>query len=114
VNYATIFPACRAVVNHGGSGTLAACLRAGVPQLVLWTLPDQPFFAAQVKRLKVGVGRRFSTTTHKSLVKDLRRILAPEYAARAREVSARMTTAADSVAAAAERVEEFARLKCRT
>ena len=114
VNYATIFPACRAVVHHGGSGTLAACLRAGVPQLVLWTLPDQPFFAAQVKRLKVGAGRRFSTTTHKSLVKDLRRILAPEYAARAREVSARMTTAADSVAAAADRVEEFARLKCRT
>jgi len=114
VNYATIFPACRAVVHHGGSGTLAACLRAGVPQLVLWTLPDQPFFAAQVKRLRVGTGRRFSTTTHKSMVKDLRRILAPEYAARAREVSARMTKAADSVAAAADRVEQFARLKCRT
>jgi UDP:flavonoid glycosyltransferase YjiC (YdhE family) len=114
VNYATIFPTCRAVVHHGGSGTLAACLRAGVPQLVLWTLPDQPFFAAQVKRLMVGAGRRFSTTTRKSLVKDLRRILAPEYAARAREVSARMTTAADSGAAAADRVEEFARLKCRT
>ena len=31
VNYATIFPACRAVVHHGGAGTLAAGLRAGVP-----------------------------------------------------------------------------------
>ncbi|ETB10920.1 glycosyl transferase family 1, partial [Mycobacterium avium subsp. paratuberculosis 08-8281] len=31
VNYATIFPACRAVVHHGGSGTTAASLRAGVP-----------------------------------------------------------------------------------
>ena len=57
VNYATIFPACRAVVHHGGAGTLAACLRAGVPQLILWTLPDQPFFAAQLKRLKVGRGQ---------------------------------------------------------
>jgi UDP:flavonoid glycosyltransferase YjiC (YdhE family) len=113
VNYATIFPTCRAVVHHGGSGTLAACLRAGVPQLVLWTLPDQPFFAAQLKRLKVGAGRRFSTTTEKSLVKDLRRILAPEYAARARELAPRMTTRADAVVAAADRVEEFARLKCR-
>ena len=45
VNYATIFPTCRAVVHHGGAGTLAACLRAGVPQLILWTLPDQPFFS---------------------------------------------------------------------
>ncbi|AKK28974.1 glycosyltransferase [Mycobacterium sp. EPa45] len=114
VNYATIFPRCRAVVHHGGSGTLAACLRAGVPQLVLWTLPDQPFFAAQLKRLKVGAGRRFSTTTENSLVKDLRRILTPEYAARARDIAPRMTTRADSVAAAADRVEEFARLRCRT
>jgi UDP:flavonoid glycosyltransferase YjiC (YdhE family) len=113
VNYATIFPSCRAVVHHGGSGTVAACLRAGVPQLVLWTLPDQPFFAAQLKRLKVGAGRRFSTTTEKSLVKDLRRILAPEYAARAREIAPRMVKRDDSVVAAADRVEAFARLRCR-
>lgn len=36
VNYATIFPACRAVVHHGGAGTTAAGLRAGVPTLILW------------------------------------------------------------------------------
>ncbi|MCX2933913.1 glycosyltransferase [Mycobacterium sp. CVI_P3] len=114
VNYATIFPSCRAVVHHGGSGTLAACLRAGVPQLVLWTLPDQPFFAAQLKRLKVGAGRRFSTTTEKSLVKSLRQILAREYATRARDIAPQMTKRTDSIAAAADRVEAFARLKCRT
>jgi UDP:flavonoid glycosyltransferase YjiC (YdhE family) len=113
VNYATVFPACRAVVHHGGAGTLAASLRAGVPQLILWTLPDQPFFAAQLKRLKVGVGRRFSTTTEKSLVADLRRILAPEYRTRAREIATRMTKPAKSAAAAADRVEDFARLKTR-
>ena len=33
VNYAAIFPACRAVVHHGGAGTTAAGLRAGVPTL---------------------------------------------------------------------------------
>ena len=111
VNYATIFPNCRAVVHHGGAGTLAACLRAGVPQLILWTLPDQPFFAAQLKRMKVGAGRRFSTTTEKSLVADLRRILAPQYLSRAREVATRMTKPAESAAAAADLVENFARLK---
>jgi UDP:flavonoid glycosyltransferase YjiC (YdhE family) len=111
VNYATIFPTCRAVVHHGGSGTVAAALRAGIPQLILWTLPDQPFFAAQLKRLKVGAGRRFSTTTEKTLVADLRRILAPQYTARAREIAPRITKPADSVAAAADRVEEFARRK---
>ena len=111
VKYATIFPACRAVVHHGGAGTLAAGLRAGVPQLVLWTLPDQPFFAAQLKRLKVGRGRRFSTTTQKSLVADLRRILTPQYFASAREIATRITEPAKSAAAAADRVEDFARLK---
>ena len=72
VNYAAIFPACRAVVHHGGAGTTAAGLRAGVPTLILWTLPDQPLWGAAVKRLKVGTARRFSTTTEKSLVADLR------------------------------------------
>ncbi len=110
VNYATVFPVCRAVVHHGGAGTLAACLRAGVPQLVLWTLPDQPFFAAQLKRLKVGAGRRFAATSEKTLIKDLRRILAPNYKARAREIVPRMTTPAEAVAAAADRVEDFVRL----
>ena len=112
VNYATIFPACRAVVHHGGAGTLAACLRAGVPQLILWTLPDQPFFAAQLKRLQVGTGRRFATTTQKTLVKDLRRVLAPQYVARAQEITAGITEAAKSATAAADLVEDFARIQC--
>ena len=73
VNYAAIFPACRAVVHHGGAGTTAAGLRAGVPTLILSTELDQPIWGALVKRLKVGTARRFSTTTQKSLVADLRR-----------------------------------------
>ncbi|ORW33410.1 glycosyl transferase family 1 [Mycobacterium paraense] len=111
VNYATIFPACRALVHHGGAGTTAAGLRAGVPTLVLWMADVQGIWGAAVKRLKVGTARRFSSATEKSLVHDLRTILAPQYAARAREVAARMTTPAQSVAAAADFVEGFARLK---
>jgi len=109
VNYATIFPACRAVVHHGGSGTLAAGLRAGVPQLVLWTLPDQPFFAAQLRRLRVGTGLRFSTITEKSLVTALHRILDDRYRRAAHQLMSRTTTPAQSVAAAADHVEAFAR-----
>jgi UDP:flavonoid glycosyltransferase YjiC (YdhE family) len=110
VNHAAIFPACRAVVHHGGPGTTAAGLRAGVPTLILWTLPDQAIWGAQVKRLKVGTARRLSTTTQKSLVADLRRILAPQYVTRAREIATRMTNPAASVTAAADLLENFARL----
>jgi UDP:flavonoid glycosyltransferase YjiC (YdhE family) len=100
LNYAALFPACRAVVHHGGAGTTAAGLRAGVPTLILWMADVQVVWGAAVKRLKVGTARRFSTATQKSLVADLRTILAPQYRARAREV-----------AAAADRAEEFARLR---
>jgi UDP:flavonoid glycosyltransferase YjiC (YdhE family) len=112
MNYAAAFPACRAVVHHGGAGTTAASLRAGVPMLIFWTAPDQAIWAALVKRLKVGSGRRFSGTTQKSLVADLRRVLAPQYVARAREVATQMTKPAESVATAADLLENFARLRC--
>jgi UDP:flavonoid glycosyltransferase YjiC (YdhE family) len=109
VNFAAIFPACRAVVHHGGGGTTAAGLRAGVPTLVLSTDLDQTLYGVAVNRLKVGTARRFSTTTEKSLVADLRTILAPQYVTRAREIATRMTKSTESVATAADLVEKFAR-----
>jgi UDP:flavonoid glycosyltransferase YjiC (YdhE family) len=111
VKHAAVFPACRAVVHHGGAGTTAAGLRAGAPALILSWTPEQAIWGAQLKRLKVGSGRRFSSATEKSLVAELRRILDPKYVTRAREIATRMTKPADSVAAAADLVENFARLK---
>ncbi|OBF98391.1 hypothetical protein A5773_08995 [Mycobacterium sp. 852014-52450_SCH5900713] len=108
VNYAAVFPACRAVVHHGGSGTTAASLRAGVPTLILWSSADQPYWGNQVKRLQVGTARRLSTTTQDSLVADLRRTLAPECAVRARELAKRMTAPTESVAKAADLLERAA------
>lgn len=108
VNYASIFPACRAVVHHGGSGTTAASLRAGTPTLALWSSADQPYWAAQIKRLKIGSARRFSATTPDSLVADLRTILAPDHAIRARELSARMTKPAESIETTADLLEDAA------
>jgi UDP:flavonoid glycosyltransferase YjiC (YdhE family) len=110
VNHAAIFPACRALVHQGGAGTTAAGLRAGIPTLVLWfSLEDQPIWASAVERLKVGSGRAFSASTLDSLVTDLRSILTPEYLARAREVAAQMTTAAESASRAADLLEDAAR-----
>ncbi len=111
MNYAAALPACRAFVHHGGCGTTNAGLRAGLPTLILWTLPDQGLWGARVKRLKVGTGRRFSATTEKSLLADLRTVLAPQCLTRARELATRMTKPADSVATTADLVENFARLK---
>ncbi|BBY10655.1 glycosyltransferase [Mycobacterium marseillense] len=109
VNYTKIFPACRAVVHHGGSGTTAAGLRAGIPSLILWTAGDQPMWGSRVKQLKVGTSRRFSGATPETLIADLRTILAPEYTTRARELATRMSKPAESAGHAVDLLEEFAR-----
>jgi UDP:flavonoid glycosyltransferase YjiC (YdhE family) len=106
VNHAAVFPACRAVVHHGGAGTTAAGMRAAVPTLILWVGADQPVWATQVKRLKVGISRRFSSTTHDRLLADLRTVLEPRFTARAREVATRLTKSEASVEAAADLLEE--------
>ncbi|MDV3130406.1 glycosyltransferase [Mycobacterium sp. 21AC1] len=112
VNYAAIFPACHAVVHHGGSGTTAASMRAGVPTLILSMDANQTLWGAQVKKLKVGTTRRFSATTQESLVTDLRRILAPEYVERARGLANRMSKPAESAIRAGDVVEKFALATC--
>ncbi|PHP04665.1 hypothetical protein B6F37_08780 [Mycobacterium tuberculosis variant bovis] len=109
VSHAAVFPTCRAVVHHGGAGTTAAGLRAGIPTLILWVTSDQPIWAAQIKQLKVGRGRRFSSATKESLIADLRTILAPDYVTRAREIASRMTKPAASVTATADLLEDAAR-----
>lgn len=108
MNYAAAFPACRALVHHGGTGTTAIGLRAGVPTLILSTDIDQTLWGSRVKRLKVGTARRLSRTTRGSLAADLRTILAPECIARAKAFGAQMTTPVESVAAAADLVEKLA------
>jgi UDP:flavonoid glycosyltransferase YjiC (YdhE family) len=111
VNHAAIFPGCRAVVQHGGAGTTAAAMRAGIPTLILWLWLDQPIWAAAVERLKVGFGRQFTTITQESLVADLRSILTPQYVTRARELATQMTTPTESAARAADLLEDAARLE---
>lgn len=49
-----LFPRMAAVVHHGGAGTTAAGLRAGVPSIVIPFFGDQPFWGQRVADLGVG------------------------------------------------------------
>ena len=51
-----LFPRVAAVVHHGGAGTTAAGLRAGVPAVIVPFMSDQPMWARRV--FKLGVGPR--------------------------------------------------------
>jgi UDP:flavonoid glycosyltransferase YjiC (YdhE family) len=49
-----LFPRMAAVVHHGGAGTTAEGLRAGIPTVVVPHLGDQPFWGRRVAELGVG------------------------------------------------------------
>ncbi|GAB4529032.1 MAG: glycosyltransferase [Anaerolineae bacterium] len=49
-----LFPRMAAVVHHGGAGTTAAGLRAGIPSIVIPFMGDQPFWGQRVLDLGVG------------------------------------------------------------
>jgi sterol 3beta-glucosyltransferase len=54
VPFSWLFPRLAAVVHHGGAGTTAAGLRAGVPSVVIPFFGDQPFWGQRVAELGVG------------------------------------------------------------
>lgn len=49
-----LFPRMAAVVHHGGAGTTAEGLRAGVPTVVVPFAFDQPFWGARIKASGLG------------------------------------------------------------
>lgn len=54
-SHSWLFPRMAAVVHHGGAGTTAAGLRAGVPSFIIPHMADQPFWGRRVYHLGVGV-----------------------------------------------------------
>ncbi|MEW1952513.1 glycosyltransferase [Terrabacter sp. NPDC080008] len=61
-----LFPRCSVVVHHGGSGTTAAAVRAGVPQVVVPHAADQPYWGRRMADLGVAaapIARKDLTAT---------------------------------------------------
>jgi sterol 3beta-glucosyltransferase len=56
VPHSWLFPRMAAVVHHGGAGTTAEALRAGVPEVIIPFVFDQPFWGARIEALGVGPG----------------------------------------------------------
>jgi sterol 3beta-glucosyltransferase len=60
VDHDWLFPRCRAVIHHGGTGTTSAGLTAGCPTWIYSLFYDQPFWGQQISRLGVGGHSRFN------------------------------------------------------
>jgi sterol 3beta-glucosyltransferase len=49
-----LFQRMAAVIHHGGAGTTAAAMRAGVPSIIIPILADQPYWGQRVYELGIG------------------------------------------------------------
>lgn len=55
VSHDQLFKYGSMVIHHGGAGTTASVLHAGIPNIIIPHIGDQWFFAGEVKRLGVGL-----------------------------------------------------------
>jgi vancomycin aglycone glucosyltransferase len=88
-----------AVVHHGGAGTTTTAALAGVPQVVVPRIADQPYWAARVAELGIGTAHDDPTPTVDSLSAALRTVLTAETQARAEAVAGTIRTDGTTVAA---------------
>jgi UDP:flavonoid glycosyltransferase YjiC (YdhE family) len=101
-----LLPRVACVVHHGGAGTTAATLRAGVPSIVIPHLGDQPMWAQYAS----GFGCAhppipYRSLTSKRLAAAIRRVLAqPSFGTAAKSVGARLR-AEDGVGRSCELLE---------
>ncbi|WP_344678261.1 nucleotide disphospho-sugar-binding domain-containing protein [Saccharopolyspora taberi] len=89
----SFLPSCSLIVHHGGSGTTAAPLHYGVPQLVLPAFADNPMSAQRVVDRGVGLSHDPSTVDVAMVRESVRRLLdEPAFTSAARDVAAEMAT----------------------
>lgn len=108
VPYDWLFPRMAAVVHHGGAGTTAAALRAGVPSVVVPFFGDQPFWAARVYGLGLSprpIPRRSLSADRLTQAIDL--VLQDESMHRKAADMARRVHSEDGVSAAISLIERY-------
>jgi vancomycin aglycone glucosyltransferase len=92
VNHQALFKRVAAVVHHGGAGTTTTATVAGVPQVVVPQIADQPYWASRVAHLDIGAAHDGSTPTVESLSAALEVALNPRRRARATAFADRIRT----------------------
>ncbi|MFD0746537.1 glycosyltransferase [Phytohabitans flavus] len=108
VDHDQLLPLCLAAVHHGGAGTTAASIRAGLSTVICASRPDQVFWGHQLERLRAGRTLPFAAVTTRRLVATVGAVLADRSRERARELAGRLHQE-HAVVAAANLVEAVRR-----
>lgn len=106
--FAILLPRCAALVHHGGIGTCAQALAAGIPQLVMPMGFDQPDNATRVARLGAGAWLTPSHFRADRLAGALERLIEDPEVATACTRSRDALADVDAVSLACDALEELA------
>lgn len=103
--FSEVLPRCAAIVHHGGIGTCAQAMAAGIPQLITPLAFDQPDNAARLRRLNIGDWLRPFWLTGRRAARKLDRLIhAPDVASACGAIAERVR-AQDAIAETADAIE---------
>jgi UDP:flavonoid glycosyltransferase YjiC (YdhE family) len=111
IPFGQLLPKAAALVHHGGIGTTAQALAAGIPQLAMPLAHDQFDNAARVKRLGVGDWLLPSRFRGPLVATELGALIGSEAVQCACRRTAERFSGKSGVAAAADAIEQFAATK---
>ncbi|WP_405490027.1 nucleotide disphospho-sugar-binding domain-containing protein [Nocardia sp. NBC_00511] len=108
VDHQAVLPRCAVAVHHGGAGTTAAVLRAGVPGVICSVQADQPYWGRQLHELGLGATAPFAGLDANRLECLLIQATEPAVVTRAADYGARFRD--DGVRRAADAIESMTTL----
>ena len=104
--FSALLPRCAALVHHGGIGTVAQALGAGIPQLLVPVAFAHFDEAARLQRLGVGAALSRRRFTPPRAARVLARLLASQPVAAACREAAQRMAAEDGIGATCDAVEQ--------
>lgn len=105
VDHVAVLPRCAAAVHHGGAGTTATSLAAGVPTVVCSVFADQPFWGRRIEGLGVGAHLRFADLDASSLEAALRVALSDDTGRRVTALAPRLAGPQEAAVRAADEID---------
>ena len=90
IDHEWLFPQCKAVVFHGGIGTIATCLKSGVPPIVVSVVGDQPWNGELIRQKQLGFHIPFKKLTSKRLIDALKKVEEPGIKANISTIAGKM------------------------
>ena len=87
IDHNYLLPKCKFAICHGGIGTVAAILRAGIPMIILSILADQTYNGKMIEDKKAGIHIPLNKLTLKKLLVAIEQCQTQEFIENAKRLS---------------------------